>query len=766
MSLRALLPQTDETMTAAPIPARMKGLNRAEICDQNFTEFVNDWSGKVEAKPAPGEAVLEGSALDAHSFAELLESQFVSRHLDLMARVLRVQNKVFYTIGSSGHEGNAMVARLTRHTDPAFLHYRSGAFMAERFRKLPGMDPIMDSALSFAASSEDPASGGRHKVWGSKPLWVLPQTSTIASHLPKALGTAVAIEQARRIGHDSPIPDDSIAICSFGDASSNHATAQTAFNAAAWTSYQKLPAPVLFVCEDNGIGISVKTPGGWIERNFAKRDDLDYFYADGLDLATGYGQVQAAVEHCRRTRRPTFLHLRTTRIMGHAGTDFEIEWRPIEELVSVEAGDPLLRSAVIALQSGLYTKQQLLALYESIRIKCFAAADAADKTDKLTRLEDVIAPLAPYTPAKVMAEAKRAAAADKRLQVFGSIGKLPEAQPPRHLAIQINNALHDLFCKYPEALLFGEDVAQKGGVYTVTKGLHKAFKNSRVFNTLLDETMILGLAQGYASLGMLPVPEIQYLAYFHNACDQIRGEAASLQFFSNNQYRNPMVVRMAGLGYQRGFGGHFHNDNSITALRDIPGLVVGCPSRGDDAATMLRTLAALAKVDGRVSIFLEPIALYMTKDLYEAGDGQWLTTYPAADEAMVMGEGRVYDQDADDLVIFTYGNGVPMSLRAGREIEATHGWKVRVVDLRWLVPLNEQYIADQARTAKRILVVDEGRHSAGVGEGIITAIAEAGFGGRPFQRVVGVDTFTPLAGAALLVLPGDADIVAAAARLG
>ncbi len=752
-------------MSTASIPARMKGLNRAEICDQNFTEFVQQWHGKVDGRPAPGEAVIEGSALDAQSFVELLESQLVSRHLDLMARVLRVQNKVFYTIGSSGHEGNAMVARLTRHTDPAFLHYRSGAFMAERFRKLPGMDPIMDSALSFAASSEDPASGGRHKVWGSKPLWVLPQTSTIASHLPKALGTAVAIEQARRIGHASPIPDDSIAICSFGDASSNHATAQTAFNAAAWTSYQKLPAPVLFVCEDNGIGISVKTPGGWIERNFSRRQDLDYFYADGLDLATGYGQVHAAVEHCRRSRRPTFLHLRTTRIMGHAGTDFEIEWRPIEELVAVEAGDPLLRSAVIALSSGLYSKQELLALYESIRGKCFAAADAADKTPKLTRLADVLAPLAPYTPARVMAEAKRMADAEKRLQVFGGAAKLPEAQAPRHLAIQINNALLDLFCKYPEALLFGEDVAQKGGVYTVTKGLHKAFRNSRVFNTLLDETMILGLAQGYANLGMLPVPEIQYLAYFHNACDQIRGEAASLQFFSNNQYRNPMVVRMAGLGYQRGFGGHFHNDNSITALRDIPGLVVGCPSRGDDAATMLRTLAALAKVDGRVSIFLEPIALYMTKDLYEAGDGEWLTTYPPPGEAMVLGEGRVYNARADDLVIFTYGNGVPMSLRAGRDIEAQHGWKVRVVDLRWLVPLNEQYIAEQARSAKRILVVDEGRHSAGVGEGIITAIAEAGFGGRPFQRVVGVDTYTPLAGAALLVLPGDADIVEAAARL-
>jgi 2-oxoisovalerate dehydrogenase E1 component len=410
------------------------------------------------------------------------------------------------------------------------------------------------------------------------------------------------------------------------------------------------------------------------------------------------------------------------------------------------------------------SKDEVLALYEATRKKCFAAAEEADRRPKLDKLGDVIAPLAPYTPEKVKQEAVRANYAERRAEVFGGEAKLPENQPPRHLAIQINNALHDIFAKYPDTLLFGEDVAQKGGVYTVTKGLQKAFGPRRVFNTLLDETMILGMAQGFANMGMLPIPEIQYLAYFHNACDQIRGEAASLQFFSNNQYSNPMVVRIAGLGYQRGFGGHFHNDNSITALRDIPGLVVGCPSRGDDAATMLRTLTALAKVDGRVSVFLEPIALYMTKDLYEAGDGQWLTAYPKPDEAMTLGEGRVYGEDNDDLVIFTYGNGVPMSLRAARTIEAKLGWKARIIDLRWLVPLNDSYIVEQAKTAKRIIVVDEGRHSAGVGEGVITAIAEGGFGARPFQRVVGVDTYTPLAGAAFLVIPGEDDIVAAAGR--
>jgi 2-oxoisovalerate dehydrogenase E1 component len=110
-------------------------------------------------------------------------------------------------------------------------------------------------------------------------------------------------------------------------------------------------------------------------------------------------------------------------------------------------------------------------------------------------------------------------------------------------------------------------------------------------------------------------------------------------------------------------------------------------------------------------------------------------------------------------------NGVPMSLRAAREIEKQHGWKVRVVDLRWLQPLNAEAIARHAGDCARILVVDEGRKSAGVGEGVITAIVEGGHGAKPLRRVVGVDTFTPLAGAAFLVLPGEADIVAAAAAL-
>ena len=187
-----------------------------------------------------------------------------------------------------------------------------------------------------------------------------------------------------------------------------------------------------------------------------------------------------------------------------------------------------------------------------------------------------------------------------------------------------------------------------------------------MFDTLLDETSILGLALGTAVSGFVPMPEIQYLAYLHNAEDQLRGEAATLQFFSQGQYRNGMVVRIAGYGYQKGFGGHFHNDDSIAVLRDIPGLVIASPARPDDAAAMLRTCVAAAKVDGCVCAFLEPIALYHTRDLYEDGDDLWLAR-PTTDH-VPLGSARTYG-DGRDLTILTWGNGLRMSLRVARRLE-------------------------------------------------------------------------------------------------
>ncbi|MBI1826588.1 MAG: MFS transporter [Planctomycetes bacterium] len=739
-------------------------LNRAQVVDANFIEFVSHWDGTVDRTARWNiHSDTFGANLDgvptAADLRELFESQIIARHQDLVSREMRARNEGFYTISSAGHEGNAVVGRLTRRTDMAFVHYRSGAFMAERARQVPEVDFIRDTMLSFAASREEPISGGRHKVWGSVKLGVPPQTSTIASHLPKAVGTALALQRARRLHAQVEFPADSIVVCSFGDASTNHAVSQTAFNTASLATHQRLPMPILFICEDNGIGISVETPEGWIESAFSSRYGFQYFRANGLDLIESFNIAKQAVTTCRQHRCPVFLHLRTVRLLGHAGSDPETEYHSFEQIEAAEARDPLLAGADLMLHSKLLSAQEILDLYEGVRRKVRDAAAYAAKTPKLTSAKEIMSPLAPYSPDAVAKEARRIPAAEERVRIFGGEEHFPENGPPKHMAALINLGLHEILIKYPQSIIFGEDVARKGGVYHVTTGLSAKFGLGRVFNTFLDETTILGMAIGAGHAGLLPIPEIQYLAYYHNAEDQIRGEACSLQFFSKDQFRNPMVIRVAGWAYQKGFGGHFHNDNSIAALRDVPSLIIATPSRGDDAVKMMRTCMALARVDGRVVAFIEPIALYMTRDLHEPKDASWSFPYPAPGEAINFGEGMVYHPEARDVTIITFGNGVCMSLRAAKMLKEKHKIAARVADLRWLNPLNEQFIVEQASASRHVLVVDEGRRTGGLNEAILAIIHEKSGGKIHAARIAAEDTYIPLGPAADHVLPSERQIV-------
>jgi 2-oxoisovalerate dehydrogenase E1 component len=709
-------------------------------------------------------AELTAAGLGAEGALALFDAQATSRHLDLAARVLRARGQGFYTIGSAGHEANAAVAAALRPTDPALLHYRSGGFYLARAAQVEGSDPIRDVLLGLVAAAADPISGGRHKVFGNHALAVIPQTSTIASHLPRAVGVAFAIDRAGKLGVPSPWPRDALAVTSFGDASANHSTTQGALNTAAWIAYQGLPLPLLFVCEDNGLGISVRTPEGWSAATLSGRPSIAYFHADGVDPVTTYATACAAAEHVRRRRRPAVLHLKTVRFMGHAGSDAELSYRTAAGIAADYDRDPLLGTAGVLVRAGVLTPEQVAKRYEAIRSRVLAAAEIAGKEAKLTSAAAVMAPLAPRRAGAVALEAARSGTAAQRAAAFGS--RLPEDEGGLTFALAVNRTLADLLARYPQMQVFGEDVAVKGGVYGVTRGLLRAFGAGRVFDTLLDEQSILGLALGTAVSGFLPVPEIQYLAYLHNAEDQLRGEAATLQFFSNGQYRNPMVVRIAGYGYQKGFGGHFHNDDSVAVLRDIPGVVVASPSRPDDAAAMLRTCLAAAAVDGSVCVFLEPIALYHTRDLYEPGDAGWLAPYAAPEHwgytHVPVGAARTYG-DGTDLTIVSFGNGVPMSLRVARRL-AAQGIGVRVLDLRWLAPLPTTDLLREANATGRVLVVDETRRSGGVSEGVLATLVDAGFTGD-MARVASEDSLIPLGDAALQVLLSEQTVESAALDL-
>jgi len=741
----------------------------APSVDHAFREGIGGGPHDPETE---GHALL--GSLDPKLAVALYEVQLRSRHLDFAALRMREQGRGYYTIGSSGHEGNAAVAAAMRVNDPAFLHYRSGGFFLARARKAGYAHGVRDVLLGIAAAMAEPIAGGRHKVFGNRRLWVPPQTSTVASQLPKAVGMAFALKRANRLGVMRELPADAIVMCSFGDASANHSTATGAINAACYIAHMGLPMPLLFVCEDNGLGISVRTPPGWIEQNHRGRPGLRYFSADGCDLASTYDVAGDAVRYVRQTRRPAFLHVSTVRLLGHAGSDVALAYRDIEDLRADEARDPVLGTARMLVRAGVLTADEARERYEQAEQEIADMMAEIEGEPLLPDAEAVMAPMAPRRIETIMAEAARTVDEDERLQFWApsvvddeearkqARRRLPERAGPLPLAGHINRCLGELMLKYPELVIFGEDVAKKGGVYGLTRGLQRRMGIGRVFDTLLDEQTILGLAIGAAQAGFIPIPEIQYLAYLHNAEDQIRGEAATLQFFSQGQFANPMVVRIASYAYQKGFGGHFHNDNSVAVLRDVPGIIVASPSCGEDAAGMLRTCVAAARIDGAVSVFLEPIALYNTRDLYEEGDGRYQSPYQPDAPPVELGRARRYG-DGQQLLLVSFANGVRMSRRVVRQLEA-EGVAASVLDLRWIAPMPVADLVEAATACGRVLVVDETRRSGGVGEGIITALVEHGFRGE-MRRVSSRDSFIPLGPAADHVLLGEEEILAVAREM-
>lgn len=714
---------------------------------ERLTELVSRFRSQLAELNAPGDAETQQQRLPPRVARDLLESMLLARYLDVAALELRARGAGHYTIGSSGHESNVVLGRLTRISDPTLVHYRSAAFQLERSRQAPGVDNVRDIALSLVAASEEPVSAGRHKLFGGNALGIIPQTSTIASHLPRAVGLAYALgwKRAQGLSAGADHPEDALVLCSFGDASVNHSTALGAFNAAGWVAHQSLPLPLLFVCEDNGLGVSVRSPPGWVETRLRALPHIRYFAADGAELDDCYAEAAAAVDYCRRTRRPAVLHLSCVRLLGHAGSDVDTTYRSRQELELAAERDPLWCAARAWVSAGVLDVAQVLELDAAAEARVRAEAERAVTRPRLTTRAQVMSSLTRPIPP-------------------GFAAKSRSAQTPKEsltLAQGVSFALGELLSNDRGSLLFGEDVAKKGGVYGATKGLFERLGHARVFNTLLDEQTILGLALGAATLGLYPVPEIQYLAYLHNAEDQLRGEAATFSFFSNTTLENPMLVRIAGLAYQKGFGGHFHNDNSLGVLRDIPGICVCVPARADDAVALYRTAHALGRLHGQVVVAIEPIALYHRKDLWAEGDGQWLAPVPRM--GAEYGRARVYPSEAADILLVTYGNGVAMSLRAGRTLAAS-GVRARVLDLRWLVPLPWDDLVPEALQTGRVLIVDEARHSGNVSEGLLAGLYER-IPGVKAARVTAADCFIPLGDAAELVLVSEGEIVEAALRL-
>ncbi len=287
----------------------------------------------------------------------------------------------------------------------------------------------------------------------------------------------------------------------------------------------------------------------------------------------------------------------------------------------------------------------------------------------------------------------------------------------------ITHTLDQALERNPDVVMFGEDIGHNGGVFRATDGLQKKHGEARVFDTPLNENLIVGAAIGMAAYGLRPVPEIQFMDYIWPAYDQIVNEAAKLRYRSGGEYWCPMTIRTPYGGGIR--GGHYHSQSGEAPFTYASGISVVAPSTAYDAKGLLH---ASIENDDPV-IFMEPKALYRAaKD--EVPEEYY--TVPLH-EAIVRKEG-------DDLTLVSYGSTMPMTLKAAAAAEE-QGVSCEVVDLRTIYPWDKETVLKSVRKTGRLVCVNEAPMTGGFVSEISATVAEEAleYLEAPIKRVAGYD---------------------------
>ncbi|MEU7070591.1 alpha-ketoacid dehydrogenase subunit beta [Streptomyces narbonensis] len=321
---------------------------------------------------------------------------------------------------------------------------------------------------------------------------------------------------------------------------------------------------------------------------------------------------------------------------------------------------------------------------------------------------------------------------------------------PATMAQALQRAMRDAMAEDPTVHVMGEDVGTLGGVFRVTDGLAKEFGEDRCTDTPLAEAGILGAAVGMAMYGLRPVVEMQFDAFAYPAFEQLISHVAKMRNRTRGAMPMPIVIRVP---YGGGIGGvEHHSDSSEAYYTATPGLHVVTPATVEDAYGLLR--AAIASDDPVV--FLEPKRLYWSKS-------DWSPEAPAPVEPIGK---AVVRRRGTGATLITYGPSLPVCLEAAEAAQA-EGWDLEVVDLRSLVPFDEETVCASVRRTGRAVVVHESAGFAGPGAEIVARVTERCFHHleAPVLRVAGFDIPYPPPMLERHHLPGVDRILDAVARL-
>ncbi|HEX4866289.1 MAG TPA: dehydrogenase E1 component subunit alpha/beta [Acidimicrobiales bacterium] len=690
-------------------------------------------------KPNADPSTLRGVPLE-HA-VEDYRTACISRAIDDREMALQKQSRVFFQISGAGHE--ALLLALARHLRPGydwfFPYYRDAALALAL-----GVTPT-EVLLQAVGSSADPASGGRQMPahWGAKRLNIVTQSSCTGSQCLPAVGSA---EAARYISRRPDLPGctaqgDELTYVSLGEGATSEGEFWESLNTAC-----TLHLPVLYVVADNGYAISVprvdQSPAP-ISEMVAGFRGLRTYQVDARDYFAAHDTAAHAVAHVRAGTGPALVHATVTRPYSHSAADTQSKYRSAEELADEAAHDPILLLRTALVEAGALTEAEA----DQIRTEAVALVAEAAK-------EAMAAP----QPEPETATRHVTALPDRPLPEpaddTGEVVAFGEA---------IKRTLHEVMERDERVRVFGEDVADaredllndvegKGGVFGTTYGLQRRFGAARCFNTPLAEANIIGRAVGQALRGLRPAPEIQFFDYIWPAMHQIKSEAATIRWRSNGAFTCPTVIRVPIGGYLTG-GAIWHSQCGEAFFTHIPGLLVAFPSRARDAAGLLRYAF---ECEDPV-LFLEHKHLLRqpyTKD-----------PFPPSDWVLPFGHGDVR-RPGTDATIVTWGATVQKSLEAAARIEEEGGGSIEVIDLRTLIPWDQELVAESVRRTSRALVVHEDVLTGGFGGEVAAWIADEVFEhlDAPVRRVGALDThvaYSPILEKAILP---QVDDIADAAR--
>ena len=663
---------------------------------------------KTSMKPDNGKIISINIGKDVFGKDRLLyvlKMMLTARTVDNKAMNLLRQGKTFFHIAGAGHEAVQLAIGLSLdpQKDWLFPYYRDLATVLAA-----GLTPE-EIFLGTFGKANDPASGGRQLPvhWGATHFNLPSQSSPTGTQFLQAVGTALAsVKKGER----------NISYVSSGEGTTSQGEFHEAVN---WASREKLP--VLFVIQNNKYAISVHVSNQTGGKDSSIAEMMEGFHnlhrarIDGTDFFKSYEEIQKAIEYIKSGKGPALIEADVVRLESHSSSDDQKKYRDKKELEEDLKNDPIEKFAQVLIAKNILTQTEFDDLKNNVNDEVSEAAEKALHSPD-PNPKDAAKFVFDESGFKESLDYESSAPSGDKIVMVDAI----------------NHALHEEMEKNPDMYIFGEDIEDgKGGVFTATKGLSTRFTRKRVFNSPLAEASIMGVAIGMSLAGMKPVVEIQFGDYIWPAFQQMKNEMAPMRYRSNNAWAAPVVTRVAVGGYIH--GGLCHSQNIEAFFSHIPGIFIAYPSNAADAKGLLKTACRIN----------DPVLFLEHKGLYRQSFA--ITPEPDENYLLPFGKAKVV-KEGTDITVISWGASLWDSIIAAKKLE-DEDYSVEVIDLRTIVPLDEETIYYSVKKTNKVIIIHEDTLFAGFGAEIAARIADNCFQylDAPVKRIAAKDAHIPYA---------------------